>query len=129
MGLRGILFLFSVLVSLVQCVQISYIGTHRERICGSAYLSGTVSLRYTHDSPPVTVFSEGRSRWRGPPLQILIEPDDRPGEFRFLEIEGRHIPNGLEIKGPWFDMCIRHTAVIDITVLKDTIQGINIRKK
>lgn len=129
MRIRNVLFLLCMLFGRILCVQISYIGKHRERICGSAYLTGTVTLRYAHETPPITVFSEGRSRWRGPPLQILLEPEDRPGEFRFLEVEGKHVPNGLEINSPFFNMCIRHNAILDISVVKDEIQGINIRKK
>ena len=121
------LFFLTILLFTCQCTatRIYRISLHPEIICGPSRITGTFTLSYTHDSPPVTVFSEDKtSRWAGPPLEIVLEPDDRQGEFCVLDMKGRHIPEGIEIENDLFSMCVKQSADINIKVVKGKVKSV-----
>jgi len=119
--------LFSVIIGVITATRIYYIASYPERLCGSAYITGQIILTYKHGCPPITEFEEDRScRWKGPPLEIVLEPDDQPGVFHLLSMTGRHIPAGLEIKNEFFEVYVKKNARINIKVVRNQVQSMTL---
>ena len=104
-----------------------YLGPAPRSPSGPAYINGQVILTYTHGMPPVTEFSfNPRWQWRGPQCQLFIEPDGKTGEFDILDVHGRHIKEGLFMKGEQFQATVETSALIKMTIERSRIREIKI---
>lgn len=111
----------------ITAVRIYHIALHPDIQSGPAYSTGRITLTYTHAQPPITIFEEDRSsRWRGPPAEIILEPDDRQGEFFLFNMMGKHTPEGLEIKNEFYNICVKQNARISIQLVNSQVQSISL---
>lgn len=97
-----------------------------DNAAGPAYITGTILIEYIHGAPPITDFAVDRPHsYRGPPCTLILEPDGKPGEFVLLNVYGRHVDDGLSIKGASFDLLVRCSALLRLQIVKSKVTSIH----
>lgn len=94
---------------------------------GPSLTTGSVVLHYNKAEPPVTEFSYDQTeRWQGPPVTIMIEPDNRPGEFHLADLHGKHTESGLLLNYNTVEVCLKFSGLIYLSFEKGQVGRIDI---
>ena len=91
--------------------EITYIGPMLDVTCSK--INGEAIIDYDLRKTESTFMHNHNIPWCGPRMQLIIQPDDQPGEFILDEdVRGKHIPDGIQITNPLFEICVRKTSRI-----------------
>lgn len=104
-------------------------GGSSEHGGGPAYVSGTILLHFKQGPPPITDFSYDVNGWRGPQVELLLQPDHRVGEFKLLDLWGAHVDEGLHLVSTQFDVCVQQSATISLDLRMSQVQSLRITKE
>lgn len=100
-----------ILLATFQEVGTTYLGPRLDVTCSR--IDGEIIIHYSLQKSESTFMYNRKIPWRGPQIQLILQPDDRPGEFALHEdVYGKHAPTGIHISSSIFDLFIRKTSRI-----------------
>lgn len=99
------------LLATFQEVGTLYLGPRLYVTCSR--IDGEIIINYNLQKSESTFMYNRNIPWRGPQMQLILQPEDRPGEFALHEdVYGKHVPTGIHITSSLFDLFIRKASRI-----------------